>query len=106
MSDTQTEKKIRKRGSRQQVVNGEALMTSGGLTKDKLILNEKTGKICSMAEIQRGIDLSSKMKERRKPVVISPVDAAPDVTVTIIPKQPRKSRAKKTTEAPVDAVAA
>jgi len=113
MSETPVEKKLRKRGTRLQVLNGEAVMTSGGLTIDKLIRNEKTGKISSMAEIQRGIDLSSKMKEKRANV--KPIDSIADcvdkidkseiideITVEIKPKRVRKPREKKQkAEAPI-----
>jgi DVNP family len=112
MSETPVEKKIRKRGSRLQVLHGEALMTSGGLTKEHLSLNEKTGKICSMAEIQRGISLSSKMRQKRaeaKPIdaiancvdTIEKTDIIDEITVEIKPKRVRKPREKKRVEAPI-----
>lgn len=90
-----TEIKIKKRGTRQQVLNGEALLTSGNLSKDDLVFNEKTQRICSKKEIERGNELSAKMKQLKKPF-----EAALDEAILLVApaesvKKVRKPRAKK-----------
>jgi hypothetical protein len=44
-----TTRKVYKVGSRRQVFNGSAEMTAGGLTKDKLVKNER-GRIVSVTK--------------------------------------------------------
>lgn len=93
-----TEIKIKKRGTRQQVLNGEALLTSGNLSKNDLVFNEKTQRICSKKEIERGVELSAKMKKMKTPSEVA-LDAAvelvaPDAATEPAKKQ-RKPRAKK-----------
>jgi len=58
------ESKIKKRGSRQEVFEGRALMTSGNLSREDLIFNERTGKIITNKEKERGEKLKEVMGRR------------------------------------------
>jgi hypothetical protein len=55
-------KKGRKVGSRIDVWEDRAERTSGGLRKHDLVVNEHTGKICTVKEIERGKRMSVAMK--------------------------------------------
>ncbi len=56
-------KKNRKVGSRIDVWEDKAERTSGGLRKDDLVLNERTGKLCTIKEMERGKRMSTVMKD-------------------------------------------
>lgn len=97
-----TEIKIKKRGTRQQVLNGEALLTSGNLSKDDLVFNEKTQRICSKKEIERGVELSAKMRSKKSPsevILDSAVELVEPVAASVPPVKQRKPRTKKVTQA-------
>jgi len=68
MEEVPQEKKRRSRkvGSRQDVYAGLAERTAGGLRKEDLIKNEKTGGICTPKEIERGRQLAKYMREKRE----------------------------------------
>ncbi len=53
--------KARKTGSRIDVWEGRCEKTSGGLRKDDLVFNEKSQKICTKSEIERGKRLAEAM---------------------------------------------
>jgi hypothetical protein len=57
--------KIKKRGSRQEVFEGRALMTSGNLSREDLIFNERTGKIITNKEKERGDKLKEVMGSKK-----------------------------------------
>ena len=106
MSDEQIIK-IKKRGTRQEVLNGTAILTAGGLSRDDLVLNPKTGKICTKKELERGTILSESMRRAYgKPLPPSEVEDADEEPIiasepTTYPEQaaptPKKrGRPKKT----------
>lgn len=98
------ETRIKKRGSRQEVFEGKAMMTSGNLSKEDLIFNERTGKIITAKEKERGMRLKEVMNSRKaaspEPLP-SPLDELAEfrrTTTGIPPEQkaaPRKSRTQK-----------
>ena len=55
---------MKKRGSKEEVYNGAALKTKGGLTKDKLIMN-KRNKVVSKARADRGHQLYKDYVEKK-----------------------------------------
>jgi hypothetical protein len=60
-------KKVKKYGSKEEVYNGLATQTRGGLLKNDLCLNIKGG-VCSKKQVQIGKNLFSlRMKTKSKP---------------------------------------
>ena len=57
-------KTVKARGSRAEVWHGNAKKTSGGLTKDDLMKNNKTGRIVSKKMHARGKKLYREMKAK------------------------------------------
>ncbi len=62
------DKLTKSRGSMREVMNGVAKCTAGGLMKDDLMINKKTGKVVSKLQHQRGKDLQKKNSEWSKAV--------------------------------------
>ena len=62
---------LRRYGTREEVANDQALMTKGRLTKDMLVLDEKTGRYKSVNMIENGKRLAAqrKTKAAETPVV-------------------------------------
>ena len=53
-------------GDKNEVWKGQAKHTSGGLTKNKLMKNPKSGKVVSIAQYKRGKALYARMKKEGK----------------------------------------
>ena len=106
---------IRRYGTREEVANDQALMTKGRLTKDMLVLDEKTGRYKSVNMVNNGKRLAEqkRVKAAETPVVsderlsvqqevskieqrLASVEVAPTVEAPLTP-EPKKSRAKKAT---------
>jgi hypothetical protein len=103
--------KIKKRGSRQEVFDGLAQFTSGNLSRDQLILNERTGKIITTKEKERGARLKEVMGSRKAeteelpPPKISNFENEELVefrrtTSEISPEQKAPSKGRRTAAAP------
>ena len=103
---------IRRYGTRKEVANDQALMTKGRLTKDMLLLDEKTGRYKSVNMIENGKRLAAqkKTKAAETPVQEHPsvqqevskieqrlasVDVSPPLESSVEPK--KTSKAKKAT---------
>ena len=107
--------KISRFGSREDVAAGRAQMTRGHLTKEQLVLDEKTGRYKSVNMIENGKRLAARRKTKAGE---TPVPERPSVqqevskieqrlasvqshdfehTETQLTPEPKKSRAKKVT---------
>jgi len=64
MEDTKP-RRGRKTGSRLEVWEGFSEKTAGGLRRDDLVYNERSGKICTKKEVERGKRLSELMQRQR-----------------------------------------
>jgi hypothetical protein len=67
---------IRRYGTREEVANDQALMTKGRLTKDMLVLDEKTGRYKSMNMVNNGKRLA---EQKRVKAAETPVQERPSV---------------------------
>jgi hypothetical protein len=65
MEDSKT-RRGRKTGSRLEVWEGFSERTAGGLRRDDLVYNERSGKICTKKEVERGKRLSELMQRQRE----------------------------------------
>ncbi len=105
------ESKIKRTGTRQEVFEGLALKTTGGLSQTDLQVNPKTGKITSKKEMFRGQLLSRSMRALQDeeedlfeieevPVVVPErVEAESDCRklaerVEAVPEPPKRSRGR------------
>jgi cobalamin-dependent methionine synthase I len=91
MSGVQEEKKIPKYGSKDLVYNGLAIMTTGRLTKEDLMLNSK-GKIVSKKSHQNGLRLIETLKSKKSS---EPTAGEVQPEKKEIPKLKRVPRKKK-----------
>jgi len=106
-------KKIKKKGTRQEVIDGLATMTSGGLTLEDLFVCEKTGNIKSKKASKTSKDLSDERKasKSQSPVkkavkiyeenVQSNEESKPKRTGGVKPKEKPKPKAKVKTKSKV-----
>jgi len=60
--------KQRRVGTRQDVFDGTCERTAGGLRREDLIINERTGKICTERELARGKKMSAFMRNKDAPI--------------------------------------
>ena len=99
---------IRRYGTREEVANDQALMTKGRLTKDMLVLDDKSGRYKSINMVNNGKRLAEqkKIKAADTPVVsvqqeVSKIEqrlASVDVSPVESSVEPKKtSKAKKAT---------
>jgi hypothetical protein len=89
-------RRSRKIGNREEVFNGICERTSGGLRKEDLVFNRKTGKICTAKEIERGKQLSEMMRKRQpEPAAPEPAPYTSTVEESPQPTPARKPRASK-----------
>lgn len=78
MEDTTPKKKTRKTGTREDVWEGRSEKTSGGLRKDDLVFNEKSGKLCTKKEVERGKKLAALMQQQRAEKTPQLVEVPPE----------------------------
>lgn len=108
--ETEQSVKLLKTGTKEQVWNGQAVMTRGKLIKDDLTLSSK-GKVCSKKSVEKGKELQARMRERymREQVKAetepetaptpepqqSKIEREPVVVAEVPVKKVRKTRARK-----------
>lgn len=100
------EVKIKRTGSRQEVFEGKALKTTGLLTRDDLVVNPKTGKICSKKEMFRGQLLSRSMKaaQEEEPIELPVAEEDPiELPVAEEEPTPKKGRGRPRKKAVLEA---
>lgn len=110
-------KGIKKSGSKEQVWNGEALKTAGGLTKEDLMQNKK-GKIISKKRHAQGLKAFENIKEfagtKRAAIKEPEIKAAisgeelkseeqnvKDIALEALPAEPPKLKKQRKVKAPV-----
>lgn len=100
MTDLETSKKTRTRkiGSRQEVFDGVCERTSGGLTKDDLVFNDRTSKLITLKEQQRGISMRKVMTKVKEPEQEEPEQSQEEVVELVAPPVEKPKRVRKLRE--------